>query len=78
MPGPQGIMLESLHDAMAEMYSATLYENVRRGMSENAIEPIVSVEMFDIIQSKLARNARAPARRTAKEEYLLTTKLFLR
>ena len=43
---------------------------------ENAIEPIVSVEMFDIIQSKLARNTRAPARRTAKEEYLLTTKLF--
>ena len=169
LPGPQGIMLESLHDAMAEMYSATLSENVRRGMSENAlkglwnggsvplgyrvnsdrklevdpesalvvkeiyklysdgstimdifnylnkmhitrpnghplsynairkvltnrlyigeynhsgikienaIEPIVSVEMFDIIQSKLARNARAPARRTAKEEYLLTTKLF--
>ena len=31
-------MLESLHDALAEVYSATLSENVRRGMSENALK----------------------------------------
>lgn len=36
--GPEGIILESLLEGMAEYYSANLSQNIRRGQKENAIE----------------------------------------
>ncbi len=44
---------------------------------ENGIPAIVSVELFNQVQERLAKNKKAPARFKAREEmYLLTTKLF--
>jgi hypothetical protein len=43
----------------------------------DAIPPIVSHELFDSVQNKLAKNVKSAARFKAKEEmYLLSTKLF--
>ena len=42
----------------------------------DGIPAIVPPELFDRVQEKLAKNRKAPARHKAKEEYLLTTKLF--
>ena len=42
----------------------------------NAIPPIVSVELFNDVQEKMLKNKKAPARRKAEDDYLLTTKLF--
>ena len=42
----------------------------------DAIPPIVSVELFNDVQEKIAKNKKAPARRKAEDDYLLTTKLF--
>lgn len=36
--GPEGIILESLLEGMAEYYSANLAQNIRRGMRENALK----------------------------------------
>ena len=36
--GPEGIILESMLEGMAEYYSANLAQNIRRGQRENAIE----------------------------------------
>ena len=41
----------------------------------DAIPPIVSVELFDDVQKKMLKNKKAPARRKAEDDYLLTTKL---
>jgi len=43
---------------------------------ENAVPPIVTKELFDGVQIEIAKNAHAPARHCADEDYLLTTKLF--
>ena len=40
------------------------------------IPPIVTKELFDRVQERLAKNKNAPAHFKAEEEYLLTTKLF--
>ena len=42
----------------------------------DAIPPLVSAELFQEVQEKMAKNKKAPARRKAEEDYLLTTKLF--
>ena len=42
----------------------------------DAIPPIVSVELFNDAQEKMLKNKKAPARRKAEDDYLLTTKLF--
>jgi hypothetical protein len=42
----------------------------------DAIPAIVTQELFDRVQSKMATNKKAPARHKAEEEYLLTTKLY--
>ena len=42
----------------------------------DAIPPIVPLELFDDVQEKIAKNKKAPARRKAEDDYLLTTKLF--
>ena len=41
----------------------------------DAIPPIVPLELFDDVQEKIAKNKKAPARRKAEDDYLLTTKL---
>ena len=42
----------------------------------DAIPPIIPLELFDDVQEKIAKNKKAPARRKAEDDYLLTTKLF--
>ena len=41
----------------------------------DAIPPIVPLELFDDVQEKMLKNKKAPARRKAEDDYLLTTKL---
>ncbi len=44
---------------------------------ENGVPQIVPNELFDLVQERMAKNKKAPARAKAKDEfYLLTTKLF--
>ena len=42
----------------------------------DAIPPIIPLELFDDVQEKIAKNKKAPARRKAEDDYLLTTKLY--
>ena len=42
----------------------------------DAIPPIVPLELFEDVQEKMLKNKKAPARRKAEDDYLLTTKLF--
>lgn len=43
---------------------------------ENGMPVIISKELFDRVQARIARNNRAPAAAKAEESYLLTGKLF--
>ena len=45
-------------------------------INPNGIPPIISKELFDRVQEKMAKNKKAPARHKAEDDYLLTTKLF--
>lgn len=49
------------------------YRNI---VTPNGIPAIVSQDLFDRVQKRRAKNKKAPARRKAKDHYLLTTKLF--
>ena len=40
------------------------------------IPAIVTQEMFDRVQERMALNKKAPAKHKAEDEYLLTTKLY--
>jgi len=42
----------------------------------NGIPAIISEELFERVQVRMAANKKAPAKHKAEEEYLLTTKLF--
>ena len=42
----------------------------------NGIPAIVSEELFERVQDRMAHNKKAPAKHKAEDEYLLTTKLF--
>ena len=42
----------------------------------DVIPAIVPQDLFDLVQEKLAKNKKAPARHKAEDDYLLTTKLF--
>ena len=42
----------------------------------DASPPIIPLELFDDVQEKIAKNKKAPARRKAEDDYLLTTKLY--
>lgn len=44
--------------------------------TEGVIPPIVSKELFERVERELEKNRKAPGRAKAREEYLLTTKLF--
>ena len=41
----------------------------------DAVPPIIPLELFEDVQVKIAKNKKAPARRKAEDDYLLTTKL---
>ncbi|MBR1677784.1 MAG: recombinase family protein [Clostridia bacterium] len=43
---------------------------------ENGVPTIISEDLFNSVQIEIAKNAHAPARHTADDDYLLTTKLF--
>ncbi len=43
---------------------------------KDSVPPLVSEELFNAVQLELAKNSKAPARHTADDDYLLTTKLF--
>lgn len=43
---------------------------------ENSVPQLVSKELFNAVQLELAKNSKAPARHTADQDYLLTTKLI--
>ena len=43
---------------------------------ENGVPAIIEKEIFDAVQNELRKNSKAPARHTADDDYLLTTKLF--
>ncbi|HBN12475.1 MAG TPA: recombinase family protein [Clostridiales bacterium] len=45
-------------------------------VKENGVPQIVTEEVFNAVQAELEKNSKAPARHTAKDDYLLTTKLF--
>ena len=49
---------------------------LRDVVQPNAIPALVSEELFNKVQKKLAKNKKAPARHKAEEIYLLTTKLY--
>lgn len=49
---------------------------LRDVVQPNAIPALVSQELFDRVQEKLAKNKKAPARHKAEDTYLLTTKLY--
>ena len=49
---------------------------LRDVVQPNAIPALVSEELFNKVQERLAKNKKAPARHKAEESYLLTTKLY--
>lgn len=48
----------------------------REIVTPDGIPAIISQDLFDRVQEKLAKNKKAPARHKAEDDYLLTTKLF--
>ena len=48
---------------------------LRDVVQPNAIPALVSEDLFNKVQEKLAKNKKAPARHKSEESYLLTTKL---
>ena len=67
------------YNAIRYMLSNRVYIGEYRHMGvviENNVPPLVSEELFQAVQMELAKNAKAPARHSADEDYLLTTKLF--
>ena len=42
----------------------------------DAVPPIIPLELFEDVREKIAKNKKAPARRKAEDDYLLTTKLY--
>ena len=49
---------------------------LRDVVQPNAIPALVSEDLFNKVQEKLAKNKKAPARHKAEDTYLLTTKLY--
>lgn len=48
----------------------------RDTVTPNAIPALVSDELFNRVQERLAKNKKAPARHKAEDDYILTLKLF--
>ena len=51
-------------------------EHFKDTVIPNAIPAIVPQDLFDRVQARIALNKKAPARKKAREDYLLTTKLY--
>ena len=67
------------YNSIRYMLSNRVYigEYNRMGViKENGVPQIVTEEVFNAVQAELEKNSKAPARHTAKDDYLLTTKLF--
>lgn len=67
------------YNSIRHMLSNRVYigEYNRMGViKENGVPQIVTEEVFSAVQAELEKNSKAPARHTAKDDYLLTTKLF--
>ena len=45
-------------------------------VTPNGIPAIIPVELFNMVQEAMDKNKKAPAKRKAEDDYLLTTKLF--
>ncbi len=45
-------------------------------LTPDGIPALIDKELFDRVHERMAKNKRAPARKKAEDEYLLTTKLF--
>lgn len=87
-----GILVKMKKKSGKKSYTRPLgYNNVRRILSnrkyigeykfkdiviENCIPAIIERDLFDKVQKLIAQNARTPARHKAKQEYLLSTKVF--
>lgn len=87
-----GILIRMKKKAGKKSYIRPLaYNNVRRMLSnrkyigeykfkdiviENGIPAIIDKDLFEKVQKRIAMNTYAPAAHKAKEEYLLSTKLF--
>lgn len=87
-----GILVKMKKKSGKKAYIRPLgYNNVRRMLSnrkyigeykfkdivvENGIPAIISKDLFDKVQKRIAVNTRAPAIHKAKETYLLSTKIF--
>ena len=70
---------EMSYNTIQRMLSSRRYIGelrLRDVVQPNAIPALVSQELFDKVQEKLAKNKKAPARHKAEESYLLTTKLY--
>ena len=70
---------EMSYNTIQRMLSSRRYIGelrLRDVVQPNAIPALVSEELFNKVQEKLAKNKKAPARHKAEESYLLTTKLY--
>ena len=70
---------EMSYNAIQRMLSNRRYIGelrLRDVVQTNAIPALVSEDLFNKVQEKLAKNKKAPARHKAEESYLLTTKLY--
>lgn len=70
---------ELRYNAIRYMLSNRVYIGEYRHMGvviKDSVPPLVSEELFNAVQLELAKNSKAPARHTADDDYLLTTKLF--
>lgn len=67
------------YNSIRYMLSNRVYigEYNRMGVvKENGVPQIVTEEVFNAVQAELEKNSKAPARHTANDNYLLTTRLF--
>ena len=67
------VILYSKLENMKKIFSIVNHSGIK---IENGVPAIVSEDLFNAVQIEIAKNAHAPARHTADEDYLLTTKLF--
>ena len=65
----------SLHAMLKNRHYLGEYK-YRDIVTPNAFPAIISKELFDRVQIRIEKNKRAPARKKAYVDYLLTTKLF--
>ena len=73
------IVLEAFQNSLTRMLHNRRYIGEYKFqdiVTPDVIPAIVPQDLFDRVQEKLAKNKKAPARKKAEDEYLLTTKLY--